>query len=239
MKFCVKTQIVALLLGLVVADVATAQRQRRDKRQRARAGETESAPARPSATEEDADLVTSLEMFVYPAGGQSAEQQTADEAECATWAQDEIAAMPEADPQLEEDATGDDGGRREGRRGGDRSGLKGAAKGAVVGAALEDDEPELPKSHNDIGDNVKGSPPESRDEVGDNVKHAQDDDGPSATEIGAAAGLVAGRRRGKKAEANAEAQAAKVEQETAELAEGDSLRRALKVCLEAKGYTVE
>lgn len=231
MRVGIKSLVIALLLGLVVVDAATAQRRRKQKRQEARTEETRKQPTDLS-TVEDAELVAALELFVYPAGGQSAEQQTADQVECAGWARQQIGEMP-ASPA--EGAQAEEASRREERRQGDRSALKGAAKGAVIGEALEDDQPDLPK-RKDLEDLEA---PESRDDIGDNVKRARKDDDPSAAEVGAVAGAVAGRRRGKKAEAKADARAAEAQAAGAEQAEHDDLRKALKACLEGKGYEVE
>ena len=235
MKLWIKTLVVALVFGIVVADAASAQRRRQEKRKEAQAEETQKQPAGLSAVD-DAALVAALGLFVYPAGGQGTEQQQADEAECAAWARQQSGEMPTSLP--EEGAAEDQGSRREERRDGDRSALKGAAKGAVIGEALDDDEPNRPggKGNKDLDDIDR---PDSRDDVGDNVKRAKKDDDPSGAAVGAAVGAVAGRRRGKKAEAKAEAQAAEVELAGKEQAERDNLSKGMKVCLEAKGYEVE
>lgn len=232
MRICVRMLVVALVLGLVVAEMASAQRPRREKRQEARAEETETQPPTPNVVD-DANLVASLGMFVYPAGGQSAEQQEADELECTTWAREQVGEMPASPAAGEaeaEEATG-----REERRKGDRSGLKGAAAGAVIGEALEDDSPDLP-TKKDLDDLEA---PESRDDIGDNVKHAKKDDDPSAAAVGAVAGAVVGARRGKKAEPKAKAEATGAQQASADQSERDALSKALKACLEGKGYEVE
>lgn len=227
MRPWIKTSIVLLALGgFVVADAASAQRRRKAKRQEARAEQPKEQPGGVAAID-DAELVAALELLVYPAGGQTAEQQKADETECAGWARQQVGEMnaaPEPSPQQEE-------GRRDRRRKGDRDALRGAAKGAILGEALEDDEPDRPTKK----DLEKMDPPDSRDEVGDNVRKAQKDDDPSAAEIGAVVGATVNHRRGKKEGANAEAEAAA----SAEQGELDSLGKALEVCLEGKGYEVE
>jgi uncharacterized protein YcfJ len=62
---------------------------------------------------------------IYPAKGQTAEQQTKDEAECNTWAQQQAGTGAASSTQTTEQPTKKD-----------RSRLKGAAKGAAAGAII-------------------------------------------------------------------------------------------------------
>jgi hypothetical protein len=114
-------------------------------------------------------------MFVYPAGGQSTEQQAADEAECSTWAKAQGGAQPAPDTSTQAESS-DDESRRDARRDRrDGSALRGAARGAVIGEALDDDEPEIGELREDIADDYDR--PDSRGEVGQNVERALDDAG--------------------------------------------------------------
>ena len=65
----------------------------------------------------------------------------------------------------------------------------------------------------------------------------EDDDGLSGAETGAIVGAVAGRRRQTKQQQSAAE--AEVTAEPAESAASDSLRSAIKVCLEPRGYRVD
>ena len=71
------------------------------------------------------------QQFVYPAKGQSPQQQKKDEAECTQWAQGQAANAPQqaAPPPQNTTATGSTKG----------AGLRGAARGAVVGEIVGDD----------------------------------------------------------------------------------------------------
>jgi hypothetical protein len=69
----------------------------------------------------------SLGLFVYPAKGQPAAQQQADEAECYGWARNQTGIDPTAPPPAAAPAE---------KQGMDGSAVKGAAKGAVVGTAI-------------------------------------------------------------------------------------------------------
>src|SRR5512139_2066523 len=80
-------------------------------------------------------LDASAKQFVYPAKGQSPEQQKSDEAACYTWAVQQTGfdpANPQAQPQAATPpttATGTTAG----------AGVRGAARGAVVGEIVADD----------------------------------------------------------------------------------------------------
>ena len=246
MRPTIATWILALLLGLVAADDAAADRRRKEKRQAKQSSEVEQPqPESPAEAASEADLISSLGMFVYPAGGQTPEQQAADQAECTGWAQAQVGTAAEAPaataPPPEEPAEESRRDRRKGRRTG--GAVKGAAKGALIGEALEDDEPEVGDNLKKAGEDYKA--PESRDEVGDNVKRALDDDEPSKAEVGAAVGAVAGRRKAKKGQemaaqqAEQQAEAAKAQAAAAEVSAGnENLKKALAACLEGKGYKV-
>ena len=71
-------------------------------------------------------LVSQLNIYVFPAQGQSKEQQEKDISECYEWAVQQTGVNPLNPPKVEADQveTGPDG-----------SAVRGAAKGAAVGAA--------------------------------------------------------------------------------------------------------
>lgn len=73
----------------------------------------------------------SATQFVYPAKGQSPEEQTKDETECSTWATENSSYDPtnlEPTTQVSSQQSGPSGAR-----------LKGAARGAVVGEVADGD----------------------------------------------------------------------------------------------------
>jgi hypothetical protein len=110
--------------------------------------------------------------------------------------------------------------------------------GAVVGEALDDDEPELSRNNLEQGearDSVKDA--DSLDEARRDLKKAARDDDPSGAEVGAVVGAVAGRRRQTKAQQGAAE--ATVTADSAESSETDSMRSAIKICLESRGYRVD
>ena len=220
-------------LGLFAADDATAQRRKRAKDRKAEP-ETKVEESSQGAGEE-ASLVGSLGMFVYPADEQSPELQNSDEAECSVWAQEQIGDMPASSTATEPTADADSGRRADRKQGG--GALKGAAVGAVVGEALEGDEPDLSRKELEkVGDDVKDA--DSREEARHELERAARQNDRSGAETGAAVGAVTGRRRQSKQQKKA-AEAADSASQAAESAESDSLRSAMKVCLESRGYRVE
>lgn len=74
------------------------------------------------------------QQFIYPAKGQSAEQQKADKSQCYAWAVDQTGfdpatSSPKAASQSPKTATGVTPG----------AGIRGAARGAIVGEVIGDD----------------------------------------------------------------------------------------------------
>jgi hypothetical protein len=229
--------VLLLVLALFVVDDATAQRRKRVDERRNPTEATVEEPGQDVDAGKDESSVSSLKMFVYPAEEQSPEQQERDEAECATWAEEQVGEMP-ATSTPEEASADDDSGRRRDRQRGGRGGLKGAAVGAVVGEALDDDEPEFSRGDFDpekAGDKVKDA--DSPAELRRDLEKATRDDGLSGAETGAIVGAVAGKRRQTKQQQSAAE--AEVTAEPAESAASDSLRSAIKVCLESRGYRVD
>jgi hypothetical protein len=103
---------------------------------------------------------------------------------------------------------------------------------------LDDDEPEFSRGDFDserAGNKVKDA--DSPAEVRREIEKATRDDGLSGAETGAIVGAVAGRRRQTKQQQSAAE--AEVTAEPAEPAASDSLRSAIKVCLESRGYRVD
>ena len=68
-----------------------------------------------------------LGLYVFPADGQTKEQQAADELECYNWAKEQTGVDPISPPQIEAEEV--DTSR-------DGSGVRGAARGAAAGAAI-------------------------------------------------------------------------------------------------------
>ena len=74
----------------------------------------------------------SAQSFVYPAKGQSPQQQSKDESECHTWAVQQSKYDPAKPPQQAAAAAPPTGAAP-------GSGVRGAARGAVVGEVVGDD----------------------------------------------------------------------------------------------------
>ena len=77
-------------------------------------------PASPSA------VAKSLGLIIYPAKGQTTEQQTTDEQQCYDWAKTQTGIDPTAPPPAPAPAEEAKGGQR----------VKGAARGAAAGAVI-------------------------------------------------------------------------------------------------------
>ena len=190
---------------------------------------------RRSMSSEEA-TIDALGLFVYPAEEQSEEQQAKDERECVEWAQGEMGDSPPEGAETE--TTGGAGSAEEsGRERGGREGLRGAARGAAAGAVVDEvREPDLDDiDRDDLGD--ADSPEEARK----NLDKAVEDDH-SAAKVGAVVGAVAGRSRARGEQAATEQQQAQVAEQQSALANdaaADALRKAVKACLEARGYSVE
>ena len=141
-------------------------------------------------------------MFIYPAEGQTPEQQQADEAACTDWAEaqtglsvqagsvDTEAAAAAAEQQAADATTG--------------AAVGGAARGAAAGVAIG----------------------------------AIAGDAGTGAAIGAVAGGIGGRRAKKHAEAQA-GYAGAEQAEQGNAAAIESFKKAVGVCLEGRGYTVQ
>jgi hypothetical protein len=226
--------ILLLALVLITPDDASAQRRKRAEKRRADPVE-EPSPEPVAAAGQS--LTDTLKILVYPAADQSPEQQELDESECATWAQKEVGEMPAASAATESTADADSSKRRDRQRSG--GAVKGAAVGAVVGEAL-DDEPEISRGdleNSDPGKNLKDA--DSLEEAQRDLEREMRQNDRDGAETGAAIGAVAGRRRQKKAQQSEAASAEAASTTAANAAEADSLKAAMKVCLEARDYRVD
>lgn len=155
-------------------------------------------------------LSTSLGMVVFPAKGQTAQQQSQDEGECYAWSKgqtgvDPMAPPPAASPPPQQ-AASTSGSRAGGER--LRGAARGAAAGAVIGEVAGDDAGEGAAIGATAGV-LKGGA-ESR------KKKAQ------AEEDAAAA-----------------AKQQTTEQQAAQQQKLDLFKKGFSACLESKGYTVK
>jgi len=154
-------------------------------------------------------LASTLEVYVFPAGGQAADQQSQDEAECYGWAVDNTgsdpfelqkqneAAKAQAEQQVAQTQSATQG-----------AGARGAVKGAAAGAL--------------IGEVTGGDAGESA-AIG-------------AAAVGIASRRRA-RSANQQAQQQAQQQTAVSEQATAE--QVGNFKKAFSVCLEAKEYMVK
>jgi hypothetical protein len=164
----------------------------------------------PSAAEESAKtLASTLEVFVFPADGQAADQQSKDEVECYSWAtsntgsdpfdlqkQDEAVAA-QAEQQVAQTAAATQGS-------GAKTAVKGAAAGALIGEV----------TGGDAGDSAA---------IG--------------AAAGVVAGRRRGRAANQQAQEQAAQAEEASHQATAE--QVDNFKKAFGVCLEAKDYMVK
>jgi len=170
-----------------------------------------------SAQTEGKTVAGSLDVFVFPAENQTAEQQAEDEGTCYQWATTNTGTDPNAiakqqqanqqQAQAEQQAA-----QAAGKGATQGAGARGAVRGAAVGAVIGE--------------------------------IASDDAGKGAA-WGAAAGAVSGRRQAHQAQAQAQAQAqqqaaAQAQQREALTAEQmANFKKAFSACLEAKKYSVK
>lgn len=167
-------------------------------------------PFSPSVAEESAkSLASTLEVYVFPADGQAADQQSRDEAECYSWAvsntgsdpfdlqkQDE-AVTAQAEQQVAQTQAATQGA-------GAKTAVKGAAAGALIGEV----------SGGDAGDSAA---------IG--------------AAAGAVAARRRGRSANQHAQEEAKKDEEASHQATAEKVE--NFKKAFGVCLEAKDYMVK
>jgi outer membrane protein with glycine zipper len=163
-------------------------------------------PAPPSPPPAQKTLAATLKVYVYPTKGQKAEQQSADEAKCYTWAVETTGIDPflvqkQAEAGMQQ-AAAQEAAAQEARKGARvRGAVAGAATGALIGEIAS----------NDAGGGAA---------VG--------------AAVGVMAGGARRRQARRQAEEQAQATAQTVTAVT-EQQMGD-FRKAFSVCLEGKGY---
>ena len=163
-----------------------------------------------SVAEESAKtLASTLEVYVFPAEGQAADQQSKDEAECYSWAESNTGSDPfelqkqdeavtaQAEQQVAQTEAATQGS-------GAKTAVKGAAAGALIGEA----------SGGDTGDSAA---------IG--------------AAVGVVAGRRRGRAANQQAQQQAAQAEQTSHQATAE--QVDNFKKAFGVCLEAKDYMVK
>jgi len=167
-------------------------------------------PFSPGVAEESAkSLASTLEVYVFPADGQAADQQSKDEAECYSWAasntgsdpfelqKQDAAVTAQAEQQVAQTQAATQGS-------GAKTAVKGAAAGALIGEV----------TGGDAGDSAA---------IG--------------AAAGAIAGRRRGRAANQQVEQQAKQAAEASHKATAE--QVDNFKKAFSVCLEAKDYMVK
>jgi len=153
-------------------------------------------------------LAATLEVYVFPTGGQEPSQQSKDEGECYQWAVTNVGTDPfEIQKQQAAQEQQAAAAAEQASQAGTGSGVRGAAGGAVAGALI-----------GEIAD----------DDAGKGAAYG--------AAIGAVAGRRRGRRAEQEATQQVQAQAEEVQQVSSEQIE--NFKKAFSVCLEAKEYMV-
>ena len=163
---------------------------------------TKAAAAVPPATMTMKEAKEKLGIIVFPAKGQTAELQEADELTCLQWGADQAGLTVNAKLKDGDAAAATAAGKVDSASAG--AGGKTAAKGAAVGAIIG---------------SISGN-------AGQGAAY------------GAAGGAVAGRSARKQTSAQA-ASHAKAKAATDNKAKLESVRKAMTLCLESKGYTIK
>lgn len=101
-------------------------------------------PAAAIAQDQPKTLASTLDVYVFPAAGQEASQQSKDEKECYDWAVGNTGSDPfEIQKQAEQDmqmaAAEAQAAEQAGRGSGARGAVRGAAAGALIGEIANDD----------------------------------------------------------------------------------------------------
>jgi hypothetical protein len=161
------------------------------------------------ADESGKSLASTLEVYVFPTEGQSAEQQSKDEAECYGWATSNTGSDPfELQKQSEQQQQQTEQQVAQAKSATQGAGAKGAVKGAAAGALIGE------VSGGDAGDSAA---------IG--------------AAAGAIASRRRGRAASAHAQEEAQAQGAAQQQAIAD--QVDNFKKAFGVCLEAKDYMVK
>ena len=170
---------------------------------------TSLAPTGVVAQSGQQSLAATLNVYVFPTGGQAPEQQNKDEGECYQWAVSNTGSDPfEVQKQQAAQAQQAEAAKQQAGQAGTGSGLKGAAGGAAAGALI-----------GEIAD----------DDAGKGAAYG--------AAIGAIAGRRRGRHAEQQATQQVEAQSQQAQQVTQEQVE--NFKKAFSVCLEAKQYMVK
>ena len=161
------------------------------------------------AQESGKSLASTLEVYVVPAAGQAADQQSMDEAECYNWAAGNTGTDPfELEKQSAQQAQQTEQQVAQAQASTQGAGVKGAAKGAAAGALI-----------GEIYD-------------GDSSQGAA-----YGAAAGAVASRRRSRAASQQAQQHAKEQGAAQQQATAE--QIGNFKKAFSVCLEAKEYMVK
>ena len=161
------------------------------------------------AQESGKSLASTLEVYVFPAGGQAAEQQSKDEAECYSWSVSNTGSDPfDLQKQSEQQAQQTEQQVAQAQSATQGAGAKGAVRGAAAGALIGE------VTGGDAGDSAA---------IG------------AAT--GMVASRRRSRAASQQTQQQAQAQGAAQQQATAE--QVDNFKKAFSVCLEAKEYMVK
>ena len=161
------------------------------------------------AQESGKTLAATLEVFVFPAEGQAADQQSKDEAECYSWAASNTGSDPfELQKQGEQQAQQTEQQVEQAQSATQGAGAKGAVKGAAAGALIGE------VSGGDAGESAA---------IG--------------AAAGAVAARRRGRAASQQAQQQAKEQGAAQQQATEE--QKGNFKKAFSVCREAKDYMVK
>ena len=161
------------------------------------------------AQESGKSLASTLEIYVFPAAGQAADQQSKDEAECYNWATTNTGSDPfELQKQSEQQAQQTEQQVQQAQQATQGAGAKGALKGAAAGALI-----------GEIAD----------DDASQGAAYG--------AAAGAVAGRRRSRAASQQAQQQATEQGAAQQQATAD--QVGNFKKAFGVCLEAKDYMVK
>ena len=161
-----------------------------------------------AATQEQS-LASTLEIYVFPAKGQSSSQQSEDEAACYQWAVSNTGTDPfELSKQEAAEQQQAQAGAQAAQQAGKGSGAGGAVAGAAAGALIGE------IAHDDASEGAAWG-----------------------AAVGAIAGRRRGKAAQQQATAQAEQQGAAQQQASAE--KMSNFKKAFSVCLEGKNYLVK
>lgn len=98
----------------------------------------------PANAEGQKTLAATLNIYVFPAGGQGSAQQSTDEVNCYNWAvqntgADPFELSPSATQQAQQSSSAQQQASKAGAGSGARGAVRGAAAGALIGEIVDDD----------------------------------------------------------------------------------------------------